>query len=113
MLAIEARNQRDVSMADLARLVGLPPGQSIEPIAVLDSTAPGAGAPGTSVPGLDALVATARESRDERRALGPARVARGPSRMLIMSPGTNWMMTNRNRIAPARVSRAAARRCAM
>jgi outer membrane protein TolC len=69
MLAIEARNQRDVSMADLARLVGLPPGQPVEPSAVLDSTALGAGAPGTSVSGLDALVATARESRDERRAL--------------------------------------------
>jgi outer membrane protein len=62
MLAIEARNQRDVSLADLARLVGLDPGQPVEPVAVLD-------APGTSVSGLDALVASARESRDERRAL--------------------------------------------
>lgn len=62
MLAIEARNQRDVAMADLARLVGLNPGEPIEPVAVLD-------VPATSVSGFDALVAGARESRDERRAL--------------------------------------------
>jgi outer membrane protein TolC len=62
MLAIEARNQRDVAMADLGRLVGLAPGDPVEPIAVLD-------APATSVSGFDALVAAARESRDERRAL--------------------------------------------
>ena len=62
MLAIEARNQRDVAMADLARLVGLGPGEPVEPVAVLD-------APATSVSGFDALVAAARESRDERRAL--------------------------------------------
>ena len=62
MLAIEARNQRDVSTADLARLLGLSPGQPIEPVATLDAqTAPVAGA--------DALLAGARESRDERRAL--------------------------------------------
>lgn len=62
MLAIEARNQRDGAAADLARLVGLAPGQPIEPVASLD-------APPASVSGLDALVASARESRDERRAL--------------------------------------------
>jgi len=62
MLAIEARNQRDVATADLARLVGRAPGEDVEPVAVLD-------APATSVSGLDALVAGARESRDERRAL--------------------------------------------
>lgn len=62
MLAIEARNQRDVAMADLARLVGLNPGEPVEPVAVLDVPAPG-------VSGLDALVAGARESRDERRVL--------------------------------------------
>ena len=47
MLAIEARNQRDVATADLARLVGLAPGQPIEPVAILDAPAP-------SVSGLDA-----------------------------------------------------------
>jgi outer membrane protein TolC len=62
MLAIEARNQRDVATADLARLVGRAPGEDVEPVAVLD-------APATSVSGLDALVTGARESRDERRAL--------------------------------------------
>jgi outer membrane protein TolC len=62
MLAIEARNQRDVAAADLARLVGLAPGQPLEPMALLD-------APSPSVSGLDALVAEAREARDERRAL--------------------------------------------
>jgi len=62
MLAIESRNQRDVAAADLARLVGLTPGQSLEPVATLD-------APSPAVPGIDPLVAGARESRDERRAL--------------------------------------------
>jgi outer membrane protein TolC len=62
MLAIEARNQRDAAIADLARLVGLAPGQPVEPLAVLDT-------PAASVSGLDAMVAAARESRDERRAL--------------------------------------------
>jgi outer membrane protein TolC len=62
MLAIEARNQRDVAMADLARLAGLAPGQPVEPVAILD-------APATSVSGVDSLVSDARQSRDERRAL--------------------------------------------
>jgi outer membrane protein TolC len=62
MLAIEARNQRDVAAADLARLVGLSPGQAVEPIAALD-------APGPAVPGIEPLVSGARESREERRAL--------------------------------------------
>jgi outer membrane protein len=62
MLAIEARNQRDVSAADLARLIGLPPGQPLEPVATLDTPSP-------AVPGIEPLVAGARESRDERRAM--------------------------------------------
>jgi outer membrane protein len=62
MLAIEARNQRDVSMADLARLVGLGAAQPIEPLAALD-------APSPEVAGIEPLVAGARESRDERRAM--------------------------------------------
>jgi outer membrane protein TolC len=62
MLAIDARNQRDVATADLARLVGVDPGQPIEPVAVLDA------AP-SSPPGIDALVADARQTRDERRGL--------------------------------------------
>jgi outer membrane protein len=62
MLAIQARNERDVATADLARLVGRAPGEEVEPVAVLD-------APATSVSALDAMIAAARESRDERRAL--------------------------------------------
>ncbi|HLG60009.1 MAG TPA: TolC family protein [Vicinamibacterales bacterium] len=62
MLAIEARNQRDVSTADLARLVGLEPGQPVEPAATLEG-------PGTLVQGIEPLVADARASRQERTAM--------------------------------------------
>jgi outer membrane protein TolC len=62
MLAIEARNQRDVSTAELARLVGLEPGQPIEPAATLEG-------PGASVSGIEPLVADARVSRQERTAM--------------------------------------------
>jgi outer membrane protein TolC len=62
MLAIEARNQRDVATADLARLAGFTPGQPIEPMATLD-------APSAAIPGVEPLVAGARDARDERRAL--------------------------------------------
>jgi outer membrane protein TolC len=66
MLAIEARTQRDVAMADLARLVGVTPDQLIEPTADLgDAT--------TSVPdqalAVTALIEAARANRQERRAL--------------------------------------------
>jgi outer membrane protein TolC len=61
MLAIEARNQRDVATADLARLSGLSPAQPIEPVATLD-------APSPATPEIEPLVAGARDSRDERRA---------------------------------------------
>ena len=62
MLAIEARNQRDVTSAELTRLVGLEPGQVVEPIGSLDS-------PGQGAIAVDPLIAQARESRQERRAL--------------------------------------------
>ncbi len=62
MLLIEARNQRDLSLADLARLTGLDLAQAIEPAAVLDATGPE-----SSV--LEPLLAEAREARSERRAL--------------------------------------------
>jgi len=62
MLAIEARNQRDAAVAELARLIGLAPGEALEPVATLD-------APAASVPGVDALLADARQLRGERRAL--------------------------------------------
>ena len=62
MLLIEARNQRDVSLADLSRLAGLNPAQPIEPEAALD-------APALLVSVSDALLAEARGSRNERRAM--------------------------------------------
>jgi outer membrane protein len=62
LLLIEARNQRDVSQADLARLSGVDPAQTIEPAATLDT-------PGASPSAVDSLLAEARESRNERRAL--------------------------------------------
>ena len=39
MLLVEAQNQRDVSSAELARLVGLDPSQAIEPVAELQRSA--------------------------------------------------------------------------
>ena len=62
MLLIEARNQRDLSSAALARLIGADLLQPIEPAAVLDLAAPTALSAG-------GLVAEARAMRDERRAL--------------------------------------------
>jgi len=62
MLFVEARNQRDVAAAELARLVGLDPSQAIEPAADLqrDDAAP--------LP-FDALTREGLAQRPERRAL--------------------------------------------
>ena len=62
MLLIETRNQRDLSSAELARLIGAELLQPIEPAAALD-LAPAA------APSMSGLVAEARAMRDERRAL--------------------------------------------
>jgi outer membrane protein TolC len=62
MLLIEARNQRDVTQADLARLIAADPAQAVEPAATL-----GLPAPGTE--DLATLIADARRSRDERTAM--------------------------------------------
>jgi outer membrane protein TolC len=62
MLLIESRNQRDVSIADLARLTGIDFAQAIEPAATLDLSPAGQAV-------MDSLIADARESRRERRAL--------------------------------------------
>ena len=62
MLLIEARNQRDLSSAALARLIGADLLQPIEPAAALDLAAP-------TAPSVGGLVAEARAMRDERRAL--------------------------------------------
>jgi outer membrane protein TolC len=59
MLLIEARNQQQATAADLARLVGLDPGNAIEPSASLSGAA-------QQLPAIDALIASARQGRDER-----------------------------------------------
>ena len=62
MLLVEARNQRDVAAAELARLVGLDPSQPIEPVADLqpDDAAP---------PSFDVLTREGLAQRPERKAL--------------------------------------------
>jgi outer membrane protein len=62
MLAIEARNQRDIASADLARLIGEDLSTPIEP-------AEGLEAPAASLAALDALLSEARKTRDDRRAV--------------------------------------------
>jgi outer membrane protein TolC len=62
MLLIEATNQRDLSSADLSRLTGLDGTQPIDPAAALELPDAGSRAPGS-------LLAEARESRSERRAM--------------------------------------------
>ena len=68
MLLIETRNQRDLSSAELARLIGADLLQPIEPAALLDLGAPLDPAEPVS-PSMSGLVAEARAMRDERRAL--------------------------------------------
>jgi outer membrane protein len=66
MLAIEARTQRDVATADLARLVGVSPDQPIEPAANLER----APTTDTNQPiDVAPLVDSARAARQERRVL--------------------------------------------
>jgi outer membrane protein len=66
MLAIEARTQRDVSSAALARLVGVAPDQPLDPTADLGRATTAFPAQGRDV---GPLVETARAARQERRAL--------------------------------------------
>jgi len=65
MLAIEARNQRDVATADLARLTGVDQNQPLEPAA---SLGPQTSFPDRSVD-IASLLESARSGRDERRTL--------------------------------------------
>jgi outer membrane protein TolC len=65
MLAIEARTQRDVTGAELARLIGVEPDQLIEPTADLGRTAASPNQPLDVAP----LVESARAARQERRVL--------------------------------------------
>jgi outer membrane protein TolC len=89
MLLIQARNQYDLSSADLARLVGLPPDARIEPDATLEQppspgrpsavaalrqaqgvvTAPNRDSGITPALQIGPLVAEARQTRPERQAL--------------------------------------------
>jgi outer membrane protein TolC len=62
MLLVEAQNQRDVSLAELARLVGLDPSQAIDPVAELERTA----AAGQT---FDALAREGLARRPDRKAL--------------------------------------------
>jgi outer membrane protein len=62
MLAIQARGNRDVAAAELARLVGMAPGTAIEAAADLEPPAPEPFA-------IDALVDAAKQRRPERAAL--------------------------------------------
>jgi outer membrane protein len=62
MLLVEARNQRDVASADLARLTGLPPSQTIEPVADLQR-------PAVPDQAFDALAREGLAQRPERKAL--------------------------------------------
>ena len=72
MLLVEARNQRDVAAAELARLVGLDPSQAIEPAADLqpDDAAP---------PSFDVLTREGLAQRPERKALELRIDRRGPA----------------------------------
>ena len=62
MLLVEARNQRDVAAAELARLVGLDPSQAIEPAADLQPD-------GAALPSFDVLTREGLAQRPERKAL--------------------------------------------
>ena len=65
---VVAENDAAVAEANLARLVGLPPGNPIEPTEALEGSVP-------DPEGLDALVEAALGARPERRALEARRLA--------------------------------------
>jgi outer membrane protein len=62
MLLIQAKNALEQTRADLRRLIGDPPDSAIQLDAVLES-------PAAPVPAADALVASARDTRSDRKAL--------------------------------------------
>ena len=96
MLLVEARNQRDVATADLARLVGLDPSQIVEPAAELEQqTIPPAA--------FDALTRQGLAGRPERKALElritaadeqRAAAAAGKRPVLALSGGYDYARPN-------------------
>ena len=91
MFAIQARGTRDVAEAELARLAGLAPGTSIDPVVTLTpppgdpSTQGNPGSPGS--PGsIDALVEAAKQERPERDGLAK-RVRAAEERSLAAAAG--------------------------
>ena len=62
MLAVQARSTREVAEAELARLVGVEPGTSLEPTALIEL-------PAVPTRSLEGLIASARAQRPERAAL--------------------------------------------
>ncbi|HEV8347398.1 MAG TPA: TolC family protein [Vicinamibacterales bacterium] len=92
MFAIKARGTRDVAEAELARLAGLAPGTSIDPVVTLTpppvdpSTQGNPGSPGS--PGsIDALVEAAKQKRPERAGL-TKRVRAAEERSRAAAAGT-------------------------
>jgi len=85
MFAIQARGTRDVAEAELARLAGLAPGTSIDPVVTLT---PPPGDPSTQgSPGsIDALVEAAKQERPERDGLAK-RVRAAEERSLAAAAG--------------------------
>ena len=83
MLRIQAQTSRDVTEAELARLVGAAPGTPIEPAASLEEPSVEPGGPQA----LASLVERARQQRPERAALA-TRVAAASARVRAATAGT-------------------------
>ena len=83
MLRIQARTTRDVTEAELARLIGAAPGTPIEPAASLEESPVEPGVPQA----FAALVERARQQRPERAAL-TTRVAAAAERVKAATAGT-------------------------
>jgi outer membrane protein TolC len=70
MLAVQARATRDVAEAELARLVGAPPGTPIQPVSSVESATGAPAAPAASTPpSILAAIEEARAARTERAGL--------------------------------------------
>ncbi len=100
MLLIEARNQRDLAAAEVARLIGADPSQPLEPASTLEEGATPASAgqgqaaettrdrgvsAGEDARVVDALVTEGRDARGERQALGHRIAAAEEQRLAAMA----------------------------